>query len=70
MRLLARVAAAALLTVTPVAAASASTAAPEPIPAPLFTSSNPVPGKYIVTLEKGQDAVKVAQKLKLKPSFV
>ncbi|MFI1286025.1 S8 family serine peptidase [Streptomyces sp. NPDC020858] len=70
MRLLARLAAAALLTVPPVAAGTASAAAPEPTPAPLFTSSNPVPGKYIVTLEKGQDAVKVAQKLKLKPSFV
>ncbi|WP_326589514.1 S8 family peptidase [Streptomyces sp. NBC_01294] len=70
MRLLARLAAAALLTVPPVAAGTASAAAPEPTPAPLFTSSNPVPGKYIVTLEKGQDAAKVAQKLKLKPSFV
>ncbi|MFD6969912.1 S8 family peptidase [Streptomyces sp. NPDC059979] len=70
MRLLARLAAAALLTVPPVAAGSASAAAPEPTPAPLFTSSNAVPGKYIVTLEKGQDAAKVAQKLKLKPSFV
>ncbi|WP_374774604.1 S8 family peptidase [Streptomyces sp. NBC_01310] len=70
MRLLARLAAAALLTVPPVAAGTASAAAPEPSPAPLFTASNPVPGKYIVTLEKGQDAAKVAQKLKLKPSFV
>ncbi len=70
MRLLARLATAALLTVPPVAAGTASAAAPEPTPAPLFTSSNAVPGKYIVTLETGQDAAKVAQKLKLKPSFV
>uniref|UniRef100_A0AAU2JP17 S8 family peptidase n=1 Tax=Streptomyces sp. NBC_00049 TaxID=2903617 RepID=A0AAU2JP17_9ACTN len=70
MRLLARLAAATLLAVTPVAAGSASAAAPEPDPAPLFTASNPVPGKYIVTLEKGQDAAKVAKKLGLKPSFV
>lgn len=70
MRLLARLAAATLLTVTPVAAGSASAAAPEPTPAPLLKAENPVPGKYIVTLQKGQDAAKVAKKLGLKPSFV
>ncbi|MFG2750691.1 S8 family peptidase [Streptomyces xanthophaeus] len=72
MRLLARLAAAALLTVTPVAAgsASASAAAPEPTPAPLLTTANAVPGKYIVTLDKGVDAAKAAQKLGLKPTFV
>lgn len=70
MRLLARLATAALLAVTPVAAGSASAAAPEPNPAPLLTAENPVPGKYIVTLQKGQDAAKVAKKLGLKPSFV
>ncbi|MEV6953164.1 S8 family peptidase [Streptomyces sp. NPDC051183] len=70
MRLLARLATAALLTVTPVAAGSASAAAPEPTPAPLYTSANAVPGKYIVTLEKGVDAAKAAQKLGLSPSFV
>ncbi|MEU9087755.1 S8 family serine peptidase [Streptomyces sp. NPDC048357] len=70
MRLLARLAAATLLTVTPVAAGTASAAAPEPEPAPLVKAANPVPGKYIVTLEKGQDAAKLAKKLGLKPSFV
>ncbi|WP_327414706.1 S8 family peptidase [Streptomyces sp. NBC_01233] len=70
MRLLARLATATLLTVTPVAAGTASAAAPEPTPAPLVKAANPVPGKYIVTLEKGQDAAKVAKKLGLKPSFV
>ncbi|WP_329381360.1 S8 family peptidase [Streptomyces sp. NBC_01351] len=70
MRLLARLATAALLAVTPVAAGTASAAAPEPTPAPLLKAANPVPGKYIVTLEKGQEAAKVAQKMGLKPSFV
>ncbi|MFD8953788.1 S8 family peptidase [Streptomyces xanthophaeus] len=70
MRLLARVAAAALLTVTPIAAGSASAAAPEPTPAPLKTAANAVPGQYIVTLEKGQDAAKVVQRLGLKASFI
>ncbi|MFF4450432.1 S8 family serine peptidase [Streptomyces sp. NPDC001502] len=70
MRLLARLAAAALLTIPPVAAGTASAAAPEPTPAPLMTAANPVPGKYIVTLEKGQDAAKIAKKLGLKPTFV
>ncbi|MFA7768316.1 S8 family peptidase [Streptomyces sp. NRRL S-448] len=70
MRLLARLAAAALLTVPPVAAGTASAAAPEPTPAPLKTAANPVPGKYIVTLEQGQDAAKVAKRLGVKPSFV
>ncbi|WP_030718942.1 S8 family peptidase [Streptomyces sp. NRRL F-2580] len=70
MRLLARLATTALLAVTPVAAGTASAAAPEPEPAPLVKAANPVPGKYIVTLEKGQDAAKVAKKLGLKPSFV
>ncbi|MBT2448675.1 S8 family peptidase [Streptomyces sp. ISL-43] len=70
MRLLARLATAALITVTPIAAGTASAAAPEPTPAPLHTSSKAVPGKYIVTLEKGVDAAKAAQKLGLTPSFV
>ncbi|KOV18056.1 MULTISPECIES: S8 family peptidase [Streptomyces] len=70
MRLLARLAAATLLTVPPIAAGSASAAAPEPTPAPLKTAANPVPGRYIVTLDKGVDAAKAAQKLGLKPSFV
>ncbi|MFJ9548839.1 S8 family peptidase [Streptomyces erythrochromogenes] len=70
MRLLARLAAAALLTVPPIAAGSASAAALEPTPVPLKSAANPVPGRYIVTLEKGVDAAKAAQKLGLKPSFV
>ncbi|MFE9931421.1 S8 family serine peptidase [Streptomyces sp. NPDC005533] len=70
MRLLARLATATLLTVTPVAAGTASAAAPEPTPAPLVKAAHPVPGKYIVTLEKGQDAAEVAKRLGLKPSFV
>ncbi|MEU9234967.1 S8 family peptidase [Streptomyces subrutilus] len=73
MRLLARVATAALIaSLVPVAAgtASSSAAAPEPTPAPLKTTANAVPGKYIVTLEKGVDAAKLAQKLGAKPSFV
>ncbi len=70
MRLLARLAAAALLTVPPVAAGTASAAAPEPTPAPLIKSANPVPGKYIVTLGVGVDAAQAAKKLGLKPSFV
>ncbi|MFJ3963059.1 S8 family peptidase [Streptomyces sp. NPDC090036] len=70
MSLLARLAAAALLTVPPVAAGTASAAAPEPTPAPLIKSDNPVPGKYIVTLGTGVDAAQAAKKLGLKPSFV
>ncbi|MFD3542135.1 S8 family serine peptidase [Streptomyces sp. NPDC058662] len=70
MRLLARLVAAALLTATPVAAGAASAAAPEPTPAPLLTSANALPGRYIVTLEKGVDAAEAAERLGLKPSFV
>ncbi|MFD8891187.1 S8 family peptidase [Streptomyces sp. NPDC059566] len=70
MRLLARLAAAALLTVPPVVAGTASAAAPEPTPAPLKTAANPVPGNYIVTLGTGVDAAQTAKKLGLKPSFV
>ncbi|MFI8261310.1 MULTISPECIES: S8 family peptidase [unclassified Streptomyces] len=70
MRLLARLAATALLTVPPVAAGTAVADTPEPTPVPLHTSASAVPGKYIVTLEKGVDAAKAATKLGLKPSFV
>ncbi|MFD4247018.1 S8 family serine peptidase [Streptomyces sp. NPDC058525] len=70
MRLLARVATAALIALVPAAAGTASAAAPEPTPAPLLKAENPVPGQYIVTLEKGQDAAAVAKKLGVKPSFV
>ncbi|MFG2618570.1 S8 family peptidase [Streptomyces sp. NPDC048507] len=61
---------AALLAAAPMAAASASEAAPEPTPAPLRTAANPVPGNYIVTLNKGVDAARAAEKLGLKPSFL
>ncbi|MER5729160.1 S8 family peptidase [Streptomyces sp. NPDC002138] len=70
MRLLARLATAALLTVPAVAAGTAASAAPEPTPAPLFTAANAVPGQYIVTLEKGQDAEKVAKRLELKATHI
>ncbi|MCF3184276.1 S8 family peptidase [Streptomyces polychromogenes] len=70
MRLLVRLAAAALLTATPLTAGTASAAGPEPTPVPLHTAANAVPGRYIVTLEKGVDAAKAAQKLGLKASFV
>lgn len=70
MRLIARVATAALLALAPVAAGTASAAAPEPTPVPLQTSANAVPGEYIVTLDKGVDAAKLAEKLKLKPRHV
>ncbi|MFD7559045.1 S8 family peptidase [Streptomyces sp. NPDC059835] len=69
MRLFARLATAALLAVPPIAAGPASAVAPEP-PAPLLTAADPVPGRYIVTLEEGRDAAKVARELGLKPSFV
>ncbi|MEU4729120.1 S8 family serine peptidase [Streptomyces sp. NPDC023588] len=72
MRLLARLATAALLAVTPAAVGTASAAAPEPpaAPAPLITAAHAVPGKYIVTLAKDQDAAKLAKQLGLKPSFL
>ncbi|MFD9378297.1 S8 family peptidase [Streptomyces sp. NPDC059999] len=55
----------------PLATASQPTAAPEPTPAPLTTAAaNGVPGTYIVTLGPGVDAAKLAQRLKLKPTFV
>ncbi|MFD3870912.1 S8 family peptidase [Streptomyces sp. NPDC058623] len=70
MRLLARVATAALLAVTPVTAGTASGAAPEPTPAPLFTAADAVPGRYLVTLEQGVDAERAARSLGLEPSFL
>ncbi|MFB7053882.1 S8 family peptidase [Streptomyces vinaceus] len=70
MRLLARLATAALLTVPPIAAGTAAADTPEPTPVPLHTAANAVPGKYIVTLDKGVDAAKAATKLGLKPTFV
>ncbi|MFD3806088.1 S8 family peptidase [Streptomyces sp. NPDC058611] len=70
MHLLARVATAALLAMTPALAGTASAAAPEPTPAPLKTAANAVPGRYIVTLDKGVDAAQAAKRLGLKPSFL
>ncbi|MGE7386278.1 S8 family peptidase [Streptomyces sp. NPDC004126] len=70
MRLFTRLAVAALLTVPPVAAGSASADTPEPTPVPLHKAADAIPGKYIVTLEKGVDATKRAKELGLKPTFV
>ncbi|MFD9012855.1 S8 family peptidase [Streptomyces sp. NPDC059552] len=69
MRLLARLATALLVTVTPVAAATASSAAPEPTPAPLLTAANPIPESYIVTLDKSATPAKVAAALGVKAKF-
>ncbi|MDA5280020.1 protease inhibitor I9 family protein [Streptomyces sp. Isolate_45] len=71
-----RLALAAAITATlslgaPLAAASPSaSAAPEPTPAPLVRTANPVPGQYIVTLDRLVDPAKTAQKLGLKPTFL
>ncbi|MGW6568061.1 S8 family peptidase [Streptomyces sp. NPDC054975] len=71
MRMLARLATAALLSVSPVLAATASAAAPEPTAlAPLHTSANAIPGTFIVTLDKGVDATRTTAKLGLKPTFL
>ncbi|WP_411101558.1 S8 family peptidase [Streptomyces sp. cmx-4-9] len=70
MRLPARASAAALLCVIPFTAGGAFAAAPEPVPAPLKTAARPVPGRYIVTLEKGADAARAAKELGLEPSFL
>ncbi|MET9602131.1 S8 family serine peptidase [Streptomyces sp. NPDC006459] len=73
MRLLARVATAALIaTLVPVLAgtASSSAAAPEPTPAPLRLAANAVPGQYIVTLGDKVSPAEVAKRLGLKPSFL
>ncbi|MFJ6798221.1 S8 family peptidase [Streptomyces sp. NPDC091268] len=70
MRLLARVATATLVALAPVAAGTASSAAaPEPTPAPLIASANAVPGQYIVTLDHGVDALKLAETLNVKPTY-
>ncbi|MFE5795797.1 S8 family peptidase [Streptomyces sp. NPDC056503] len=69
MRLLVRLATAALLTVTPVAAGTASAHTTDPTPAPLNTAADPIPGQYIVTLDKGTRADSIAQTLGLKPTF-
>ncbi|MET8826240.1 S8 family peptidase [Streptomyces sp. NPDC004610] len=70
MRLLARLATAALLTVTPVTAAGTATAETHlPPPAPLHDAPRPIPGRYIVTLHKGLDAAQLAKRLGLRPTF-
>ncbi|MFB7937210.1 S8 family serine peptidase [Streptomyces sp. NPDC056049] len=45
-------------------------AGPDPVPAPLVSAANAVPGEYIVTLDGAADATEVAEKLNLKPTFV
>ncbi|MFD3698553.1 S8 family serine peptidase [Streptomyces sp. NPDC058646] len=70
MRLLAaRLTTAAILTMTSVAAGSASADTPEPTPAPLITSANAIPGRYIVTLDKSIDPVTFAAEVGVKPTF-
>ncbi|MFG2874782.1 S8 family peptidase [Streptomyces sp. NPDC048337] len=70
MRMLARLTTAALIVMTPALAGAAFAVGPEPTPVPLYVSPNALPGKYIVTLDKGVDAAKLAGRLKLKPTFV
>ncbi|UQX02282.1 S8 family peptidase [Streptomyces sp. RerS4] len=72
MRMLVRLAVAALLTTTPALAAGAAAAdTPEPTPVPLHSAvANALPGQYIVSLDRGVDATALANKLNLKPSFV
>ncbi|WP_327232584.1 S8 family peptidase [Streptomyces sp. NBC_01317] len=50
--------------------ASASASAPAREPAPLVHAANPVPGKYIVTLDKLVDPATAAAKLGLKPTVL
>ncbi|MET9606393.1 S8 family peptidase [Streptomyces sp. NPDC006512] len=70
MRLLAaRLTTAAALVLTSVAAGSASADTPEPIPAPLISSANAIPGSYIVTLDKTFDPAAFAKSLGLKTKF-
>ncbi|MFG2750690.1 S8 family peptidase [Streptomyces xanthophaeus] len=70
MRLLAaRLTTAAVLTLTSVAAGSASADTPEPTPAPLLTTTNAIPGSYIVTLEKGLNPATFAASVGVKPTF-
>ncbi|MGW2276501.1 S8 family peptidase [Streptomyces sp. NPDC001770] len=49
-------------------AASAPTP-PNPEPAPLIRTGDPIPGRYIVTLDPLVDAARTAQKLGLTPTF-
>ncbi|WP_282697108.1 S8 family peptidase [Streptomyces sp. CC208A] len=61
--------AAAALALSPVVAGSASASAPEPPPAPLLTSSDAIPGRYIVSLSKSLDPKRFAGPLGVKPTF-
>ncbi|GGY51436.1 S8 family peptidase [Streptomyces omiyaensis] len=54
----------------PAATASDPGAGPEPVPAPLVSAADAVPGEYIVTLDRTADAAAVAEKLGLTPTFV
>ncbi|MFD0268683.1 S8 family serine peptidase [Streptomyces sp. NPDC127106] len=72
MRLLAPLstAAAALLALAPATVGGTATAdTPEPVPAPLHTSANAIPGQYIVSLDKTADPAAVAAVAGVKPSF-
>ncbi|NXY98884.1 S8 family peptidase [Streptomyces sp. BR123] len=72
MRLLAPLttAAAALLALAPAVLGPAAAAdTHEPVPVPLHTSANAIPGQYIVTLDKTADPVAVAAVAGVKPSF-
>ncbi|MFB7407460.1 S8 family peptidase [Streptomyces sp. NPDC056202] len=60
----------ALALVVPTATAAQPVVGPEPTPAPLVTAANAVPGQYIVTLDKGVDAVEATEKLGLRPTYV
>ncbi|MBB1246514.1 S8 family peptidase [Streptomyces durbertensis] len=51
-------------------AAPAAPVPPKSTPAPLVTAAHAVPGEYIVTLDEGTDATRLAEKLKVKPSYV
>ncbi|MEU9234968.1 S8 family peptidase [Streptomyces subrutilus] len=68
-QLAARVTVAAVIALTPMAAGSATAAAPEPTPAPLLTTANPIPGSYIVSLNRGVDPVSFAAELGLRAKF-
>ncbi|MCX4526928.1 MULTISPECIES: S8 family peptidase [unclassified Streptomyces] len=70
MRMLARLSTAVLLAMAPLAPMAAGTAsakAPEPTPAPLLTSVNAIPGRYIVTLDRNADPAALATKVGVKP---
>ncbi|MEV7405372.1 S8 family peptidase [Streptomyces sp. NPDC091267] len=63
------VSAACALTGPLTAGAADASAAPSPQPAPLIRATDPVPGKYIVTLDQLADPAETAAKLGVKPTF-